>query len=173
VSWLNFETGGVAVELTATPSPGGIADPGSAAATGSGPVTPAVSAAEPAVDSGTGSTFPSSDADLSRSPGYSPGPTPDLPATPADSGATAPEPPPEATLNAAPELPGPALRARPAVGFWDHVPAPTTLLLPLALGLAVLVSVTLGPAGRPSPVFRREGGLSRALARRKPGADAA
>ena len=35
-------------------------------------------------------------------------------------------------------------------------------------------SVTLGPAGRPSPVLRREGGLSRALARRNPGsADAA
>ena len=72
---------------------------------------------------------------------------------------------------AAPDQPGPACSsARRAVDFWERVPAPTALLLPVALGLAFLVSVTLGPAGRPSPVFRREGGLSRALARRNPGA---
>ncbi|HWB35220.1 MAG TPA: hypothetical protein VHA75_04255 [Rugosimonospora sp.] len=53
-----------------------------------------------------------------------------------------------------------------SVGFWERLPAWTALLVPVAVGLAVLISVALGPAGRPSPVHRREGGLSRALARR-------
>jgi hypothetical protein len=73
--------------------------------------------------------------------------------------------PAEATLAAAPGPSDPA-RIRPAVGFWERVPAPTALLVPVAAGLAVLIGVVLGPVGRPSPVFRREGGLSRALARR-------
>jgi hypothetical protein len=65
--------------------------------------------------------------------------------------------------------PGPSgavVRARPVVGFWEHLPAPAPLLVPLAAGLTVLVGLVLGPLGRPSPVVRREGGLSRALARR-------
>ena len=56
--------------------------------------------------------------------------------------------------------------AKSAVGFWDRVPGPTLLLIPAAVGLAVLIGVVLGPRGRPSPVVSREGGLSRALARR-------
>jgi len=71
-----------------------------------------------------------------------------------------------ATGPAAPGSNGEAVAARPAVGFWEHVPTPSALLVPVAAGLAVLVSLLLGPLGRPSPVFRREGGLSRALARR-------
>ncbi|HMC53010.1 MAG TPA: hypothetical protein VKI64_09645 [Acidimicrobiales bacterium] len=72
-------------------------------------------------------------------------------------------------LEAAPHSPAPVLRARPAVDLSEHVPAPTALLVPVAAGLAVLVSVTLGPVGRPSRNFRREGGLSRAPAHRSPG----
>jgi len=62
-------------------------------------------------------------------------------------------------------------RADPAVGFWEEIPTPIALLVPVAAGLVVLIGVVLGPVGRPSPVFRREGGLSRALARRAPGGD--
>jgi hypothetical protein len=61
-------------------------------------------------------------------------------------------------------------RADPAVGFWEEIPTPIALLVPVAAGLVVLIGVVLGPVGRPSPVFRREGGLSRALARRAPAA---
>ncbi|HEV3364731.1 MAG TPA: hypothetical protein VG795_11470, partial [Acidimicrobiia bacterium] len=103
--------------------------------------------------------------------GSTAGPVAD-PVSPAGSDVTtsgAPPEPAEAPLVAAPADPGPVLHARPAVGFWEHVPGPTALLVPVAVGVAVVVSVTLGPAGRPSPVFRREGGLSRALARRSPG----
>lgn len=65
-----------------------------------------------------------------------------------------------------PPAPAEAPQARSAVDFWERLPAPTALLIPVAVGLAVLVGVTLGPEGRPAPVLRREGGLSRALARR-------
>ena len=177
VSWLNFETGSVAVDLAATP-----AAPGTAA--DSGPITydPAATtatASEPSVDTAADSrAFPNAGSSAAAgSATYTSGPAVDA-GTPAASDISAtgapPESPAEATLVAAPDQPGPVLRARPAVDFWEHVPAPTVLFVPVALGLAFLVSVTLGPAGRPSPVFRREGGLSRALARRTPGgADAA
>jgi hypothetical protein len=173
VSWLNFDSGGVAVELAATPAvPGAAAD--------GGPVAPepaaagAATASGPSHDSAAGSrAFPAAGSGAAAgSPAYPSGPAADA-VSPATSEGPAsgapPESPAEATL-AAPDRPGPALQARPAVNFWEHVPAPTALLVPVALGLAVLVSVTLGPAGRPSPVFRREGGLSRALARRSPAA---
>jgi hypothetical protein len=62
--------------------------------------------------------------------------------------------------------PGPEGQARPAVDFWERLPASTALLVPVAVGLAVLIGLALGPGGRPTPVHRREGGLSRALARR-------
>lgn len=57
--------------------------------------------------------------------------------------------------------------SRSSIGFWDSIPGPTVLLVPLALGLALLVGLVLGPIGQPRPVWRREGGLSRALARRR------
>jgi hypothetical protein len=95
-------------------------------------------------------------------------------AAPSGSDTGLPPAPAEVALAASPGRQGPVLRARPAVDFWEHVPAPTALLLPIAAGLAVLIAVVLGPGGRPSPVFRREGGLSRALARRSPrGSEAA
>ena len=178
VSWVNFDSGGIAVELAATPpAPGAVTDGGPVApepaatvpdaTAGPAPASPAASQAFPAPGDGvsTGSlSYPSGPAAGAGTPAAS-----DLSATGAP-----PESPAEATLAPASDRPGPVLQARPAVDFWEHVPAPTALLVPVALGLALLVSVTLGPAGRPSPVFRREGGLSRALARRHPGrADAA
>ena len=174
VSWVNFETGGIAVELAASSPTGGIAD-GGAVATEPAVAGPAVAATGPSFENATGIPVPSTGAGDAGSPAYPSGSTSDVPST-ADVSASGapPESPAEPTLNAAPGLAGPVVQARPAVGFWDHVSASTTLLLPVALGLALLVSVTLGPAGRPSPVLRREGGLSRALARRNPGsADAA
>ena len=178
VSWLNFETGSVAVELAATPpTPGAAADGGPIAFDPAG-ATPAPTTSAPSLDSTADSqAFPGTGSGAAGSLTYPSGPAADA-STPSTSDISASGAPPgspaEATLAAAPDQPSPVLRARPAVGFWEHVPAPTALLVPVALGLAVFVSVTLGPAGRPSPVFRREGGLSRALARRTPGgADAA
>ena len=177
VSWLNFETGSVAVELAATPAaPGTAADGGPIT---SDPAAPTATASEPSIDSAADTlAFPDAGRGAVADPAtYPSGPAADAPMPAAsDISATgAPlESPAEASLVAAPDQPGPVLGAHPAVDFWEHVPAPTVLFVPVALGLALLVSVTLGPAGRPSPVFRREGGLSRALARRTPGgADAA
>ena len=178
VSWLNLDTGSLAVELSATPAAGGLAD-GGATAYDPAAADPAAPASGPSVDSAASAPALSGSGSgvAAGSLTYPSGPAADA-TTPAASDVSAtgapPESPAEATLAAAPDQPGPVLRARPAVDFWERVPAPTALLVPVALGLAVLVGVTLGPAGRPSPVFRREGGLSRALARRTPGgADAA
>jgi hypothetical protein len=91
------------------------------------------------------------------------------PATGAAESALPVGPPAEAALPAPPADPVP--RAGAAVDFWEHVPTPTALLVPVAIGLAVLIGVVLGPGGRPSPVLAREGGLSRALARRSPGGE--
>lgn len=171
VSWLNFETGSVAVELAATPpGPGAAADGGLIATEPT--AAPAATASGPSLDSTAASrALPSTGFGAVGTPAYPTGTGADVETTSAAessaSGAT-PESPAETTLNAAPDRPAPVLQSRRAVGFWERVPTPTALLVPIALGLALLVSVTLGPAGRPSPVFRREGGLSRALARRNP-----
>ena len=92
-----------------------------------------------------------------------------VPAAPAGASNTAesaaapagPEPVPPAPAAPAPETGG-----RAAVDFWESVPTPTALLIPVVLGLAVLIGLVLGPGGRPTPAIAREGGLSRALARR-------
>jgi hypothetical protein len=47
------------------------------------------------------------------------------------------------------------------------LPLATALLLPVALGLALVGGLVLGPAGDPATARTREGGLSRALARRE------
>jgi len=173
VSWLNLETGKVGVELAATPPTGGTTDGGPYSADPAA-VVPAETASGTAPDTPADSrAFPSTGAGTTGTPDYAIGTgTGADAATPAASdtaaiGAT-PESPPEATLNAAPDRPPGVLDSRRAVDFWERVPTPTALLLPVALGLAFLISVTLGPAGRPSPVVRRQGGLSRALARRNP-----
>ena len=49
------------------------------------------------------------------------------------------------------------------VGNWSW---PVWLLIPLALGLALLTALALGPLGEPTDVERREGGVTRFLARR-------
>jgi hypothetical protein len=172
VSWLNFETGSVTVELAATaPAPGAPTD-GGLIATEPTAVAPGPNAGSSLESTADSRAFPSTVADAAGAPTYSTGPGGDAAspsASDAAAGGATPEPPAEVTLNAGPDRPaGAALQARRAVDFWEHVPTPTALLIPVAFGLALLVSVTLGPAGRPSPVFPREGGLSRALARRNP-----
>jgi hypothetical protein len=176
VSWLNFETGGVSVDFAAGPATGGIADGGPVATEPS--AAPVDTAPGPVLAGAAGSgAYPSAEENVTGFPASStvPGAYTSTPAAAdAATGAEPAESAAEATLNAAaPESPAPVLRSRRAVDFWEHVPTPTALLIPVAFGLALLVSVALGPAGRPSPVFRREGGLSRALARRKPRSDGA
>jgi hypothetical protein len=55
-----------------------------------------------------------------------------------------------------------AAAAGDLVGGWDW---PVVLLVPLALGLALLTALALAAASEPGAVRRREGGTSRALAR--------
>ena len=180
VSWVNFDSGGVAVELTATPAgpaPAGdpapvVSDPAAAAA------APAPLPTSPFAETATGLTVPGFAAVTpdplafgAAQPAFA-DVTPPA-ADPFQSGAV-PEPPAETTLAAPAAGPGPVLQTRPAVGFWERLPGSTALLVPVAVGLAILVGVVLGPGGRPAPVLRREGGLSRALARRSAaGSDAA
>jgi hypothetical protein len=166
------------VELVATPGPPLSEAPDDPAAPGplaaDAPVGPS---AAPYVESAAGlPVFPPSGGDFrvdfpsSFSGGLAS--TPATPGGPAAGDVTEsaasiePEPGPPA-----PAAPGAVLRARSAVDFWEQVPTPTALLVPAVLGVAVLIGVVLGPRGRPSPAIAREGGLSRALARRGPGAD--
>lgn len=175
VSWLNLETGKVGVESAATPPTGGTSDGGPYSADPS-PVAPAETGSGTAPDTSADSrAFPATGGGATATPDLASGTgTGADAATPAASDTSAigvtPEPSPEAGLRASaatPDRPS-VLQSRRAVDFWERVPAPTALLIPVALGFAFLIGVTLGPAGRPSPVFRREGGLSRALARRNP-----
>jgi hypothetical protein len=171
VSWLNVDSGNVSVDLQAAPSaPGPAADVGPPA-----PEAVAAAATAPAGPypdrPSDARSFPPQRGGVSVDPLAYPSGLPTFAAVRpllADGSATGgPAPSPsEVALAAAPSRPDPDLRARPAVDFWEHVPGWTALLVPVAAGIAVLVGVVLGPIGRPSPVFRREGGLSRALTRR-------
>jgi len=177
ISWLNVDSGEVAVELTATP-PGPAATPAGGAPADAAPVAAEAAPAAPSVVTAAAASgaFPSGGATAEPfASSFGSGTAGAMTPTGIDStGAAETGSPAEVALNPAPGGAPPVLQARPAVDFWEHVPAPTALLVPVALALAVLVGMALGPAGRPSPVFRREGGLSRALARRNPGgADAA
>lgn len=169
VSWLDVDSGQVVLELVATPGaplPEGSDDPAAP-----GPL--AAPPADPASPPQTGSA-----AGMAISPAPVGGPAPDPPALASGRPVSAPpDPSAGGTVGSAapggpdpdppaPVAPAPAARTRSAVDFWEQVPTPTALFVPAALGLAVLIGVTLGPAGRPSPAFAREGGLSRALARR-------
>ena len=175
VSWRDFDSGHIDLELTATMPP---------------PVSPAASTAG-AADHPSGSSINpagafSADSLRSVPPGAGtfvlgmvipdplvvPSGAPAFPpasasATDASSSALGPAESPVSQAAATGSAPSPRVPARPPVGFWEHVPASAALLPPVALGLAVLLGVALGPAGRPEPVFRRSGGLSRALARHK------
>jgi hypothetical protein len=176
VSWLNFDSGKVAVELAATPG-APLPQDGS---TGPAPLaaeSPAVFAsAVPYLDSvADARAFPAEGGGIAPDPlAYASG-RPTFAAKTAgpdttDSGAPSGPPAESGTEpQTTPAAPPAQLRARPAVDFWESVPAPTVLLIPVAVGLAVILGLVLGPLGRPSPVFARQGGLSRALARRSPG----
>ena len=67
-----------------------------------------------------------------------------------------------------------ATEAKPdgSVGFWDSIPVGSVTLILVVLVAAVALSLALGPMGRPRPVARRSGGLTRALARTQPGGTA-
>jgi hypothetical protein len=170
VSWVNFEAGGIAVDFAVTP---GAPDASADAA----PAPTALTAAEPApspsgyVESPAGNPAYPADAGLTADPSASAAGQPSFGALPPSATdlpqpATVPESPAEVTLAAPAASPAPAVQGRPAVDFWERIPGPTALFVPAAIGLAVLIGVALGPGGRPAPVIRREGGLSRALARR-------
>lgn len=76
--------------------------------------------------------------------------------------ATAPSPP------VAAPAPRPAPLPLQPISVGENLPTATVLLGPLALFLAGLAAYSLGPAGNPSALtVRREGGVSRALARRR------
>lgn len=171
VSWLNLETGKVGLEVAATPPAGGTTDGGPYSADPAAVVPAETASGTPPDTSADSRAFPSTGAGATGTPddaigsGAGAGTTTPAASDTAAIGVT-PESPPEAALNAVPDRPSGVLRSRRGVDFWERLPTPTALLIPVALGLALLVGVTLGPAGRPSPVFRREGGLSRALARR-------
>jgi hypothetical protein len=173
ISWQNVDSGTVAVELVAAPGAplpqdGGVAAEPLAA----GPPAPP---GPPYLETAAGSrAFPA------QSGGFAPGPLrsgsgrPTSAALPGGADITdsaAPSGPPAEpgtepqTLSLAPPA---QPRTLVAVDFWERVPAPTVLLLPVAIGLFVLLGLVLGPLGRPSPVVARQGGLSRALARRSP-----
>lgn len=89
-----------------------------------------------------------------------------------DAFATAvPQDPAPAPAPAAPVVPAlapaPALPGQP-ISLGENLPPAAVLLGPLALFLAGLAAYSLGPAGNPSALtVRREGGVSRALARRR------
>jgi hypothetical protein len=168
VSWLDLESGNIVVELLATVVAGSSSlfpetfetQPGDSQLFGSDP-----SFTTPGETFGTVFTDPL--AYTSGEPFFAPQfPSSSTPVTGHESAAESP-----ATLAAAPQPPSQPrpLGARPVVGFWDNVPTPTVLLLPVALGLALLVGLAMGPGGRPLPVWQRAGGLSRALSRRDPG----
>lgn len=82
-----------------------------------------------------------------------------------------PQDPGPAPAPAAPVVPAPApAPAHPSqpISVGENIPAAAVLLGPMALFLAGLAAYSLGPAGNPSPLtIRREGGVSRALARRR------
>jgi len=166
VSWNDVGTGTVRVEVTATPATPARAPDREAA--GAGPAAPATAAPRPAMVAGSplsaritsaAALAPALDGGGEAAAGGSEDAAAAGTAGPA-AGPVGPAGP------AAPGSNGAAVAARPAVGFWEHLSAPSALLAPIAAGLAILVGLVLGPLGRPSPVIRREGGLSRALARR-------
>ena len=183
VSWLDVETGNVSVELTGAPAGPATGDAASGpTAAGLGPAGAGPSRAGEGDGSGSGAAgtaagFAAAGALGTLAPAASDQPASAVAATPADGalgpGVAGSRPGRSDEAGSAPGAsPGgvfPVVRARAAVGFWEHIPVTAALLLPVAAGLAVLVGLVLGPFGRPAPVFRREGGLTRALARRAAG----
>ncbi len=171
VAWSDFDSGNVVVEMVATGSP---LAPGS----GFDSTFPAPSSAEytvplTEVPFAAPEFVPVTEPAFVADPlGFSTGQPPaSTYYTPVNTDIPAPDE--TAELVAAPAPTTGTLRAQPAVGFWEDIPTPTALLVPVALALALLVALTLGPGGRPLPSWPRAGGLSRALARRSSGDGAA
>jgi hypothetical protein len=161
VSWVGLDAGGIALELAASAPPeDGTFGSSSGDSTSTFPTTPTEEPTYTATETGLGFDDGSSSFSSSASSGQ----TEFDAAAPAESaGAAAPTVPPATTSGGQP------LKTRP-VKVWGNLSPPTALLLPAVLGLALLVGWALGPAGRPLPVHSREGGLGRALTRRRAGA---
>ncbi|MDQ3945827.1 MAG: hypothetical protein M3357_11880 [Actinomycetota bacterium] len=177
VAWSDIETGNVVVELAATPGiPAGFESspsPGFAESGAPSTEAPSTEAASTEVTDAAPEFLPAPGTTFSDPLAFPTGQPTFTNSTPVATGAPAPEA--TTALVATPAGPAPVtgtLQAQPAVGFWEDIPVSTVLLLPVALGLALLVGLTLGPGGRPLPTWPRAGGLSRALARRRPGGDA-
>ena len=169
VSWLDSTAGRSTVTLdTAAPKPSG-GGTGPAA----GPPPPATAA--PAGGGGGGG--PASPTTAAPRPASPPGPTPLPSSAPVT---TSPRPATPVTVSTAAPAGGSPVAASPttaassgaAVGAeLPAVPASGTLpwwlvlLVPAVLAGAVVTGMTLGPEGRPR-AFVRQGGVSRALARR-------
>lgn len=173
IAWKDLASGGVVVELVASvpnavaPGPAEAPPPPAAAESAAPPVdTSPPPEPVPAPDLGIGGADPPTVPAGQPSFGLPPV-TFDSPAEPATRETTGSVAAPRSRAR-----PTGTLQARPAVGFWDEVPAATLLAVPVALGLAVLVGLALGPAGRPLPSWPRAGGLTRALTRRSGGGDA-
>ena len=164
VSWIGFDAGGIALEVVASAPPeSGAFDSSSSDSVSTFPTTTTEETTFTATETGLGlddgsSSFSGDSSTFSGQTGL------DAAAPTESTGAAAPTAPP-ATTSGGPS----SLKARP-VKVWGNLPAPTVLLLPTVLGLALLVGWALGPTGQPLPAHSREGGLSRALARRRAGA---
>ena len=140
---------GVGLVLKATPPPAGAADdgalPGSVTTGGSGSsVGPSSSGSGLASSAGGGDLGAPAPAPVDEAIVPDPGP-------PAAGGEESP-----AALDATPVAASPA--------WHSGIPRPAYLMAPLALGLAYLIMLALGPDGRPVPATGRHG-VSRALDR--------
>jgi hypothetical protein len=176
VGWLDFDSGNVAVEFLGTAISSGAyiteaPTNDTSAQISAEPPRPVAAGEVPPLESGPqGAAGDSGPLALPAGDSVS-GPQVQDQVT-SGSEAAAPVPSPaQVAPAAAPRLrPRPqSIRSRPAAGFWEDLPIPTVLLIPVVLGLALLLGLALGPAGRPQPVGKRAGGLSRALDRRRGG----
>jgi hypothetical protein len=169
VAWSDFDTGNVIVEMVATASP--LAPdtgfdtslPAPTFAEYTPPLTEVPYAAPEIPLTVAGPAF------VTDPLAFSTGPPAYTYATPINTDVPAPDETAELVAGPTPAPGSATLQAQPVVGFWEEIPGPTVLLVPLALALALLVALILGPAGRPLPFWPRAGGLSRALARRSGG----
>ena len=181
VSWLDLGSGNVAVDLlgTAIASSAYMMGPPTGdtpAQVSPEPPGPVVAEEVPPAESGpggaAGDSVQAATGPLAFPPGDSAsGPrVQDQVTSATDVAAPAPSPAQVAPAAAPSSRPRPeeAIRTpRPAAGFWEDLPTHTALLIPVVLGLALLVGLALGPSGRPQPVWKRAGGVSRALDRRR------
>ncbi len=169
VAWSDFDTGNVIVEMVATgsslaPESGFDSSlPGPTFAEYTPPLTEVPYAAPELSVPVSAPTF------LADPLAFSTGTAAYTYSTPINTDVPAPEETAELATAPAPAPANQRLQASPAVGLWEDIPAPTVLLVPLALALALLVALILGPTGRPLPFWPRAGGLTRALARRSGG----